>query len=116
MDKTNHHHHHRVVVSDGWPRIRGERDGSRGEGENPVEPMQSSTAAEVPDSRRESKKFSGSDGCGGVDNRLPSPTVVGPASTAMAAVVVVVSVRVSWNGSTRLNRVNSVRVQVKKST
>ncbi|KAJ0847301.1 hypothetical protein HanRHA438_Chr15g0734631 [Helianthus annuus] len=59
MDKTNHHHHHRVVVSDGWPRIRGERDGSRGEGENPVEPMQSSTAAEVPDSRRESKKFSG---------------------------------------------------------
>ncbi|KAM0058713.1 hypothetical protein Hdeb2414_s0005g00173251 [Helianthus debilis subsp. tardiflorus] len=26
MDKTNHHHHHRVVVSDGWPRIRGERE------------------------------------------------------------------------------------------
>ncbi|KAJ0787744.1 hypothetical protein HanPI659440_Chr05g0183821 [Helianthus annuus] len=31
MDKTNHHHHHRVVVSDGWPRIRGERETVREE-------------------------------------------------------------------------------------
>ncbi|MFS7947630.1 hypothetical protein Hanom_Chr06g00550531 [Helianthus anomalus] len=80
--------------------------------------MLSSTAAEVPvtlssHSRCESKKFYGSDGCGGVDGRMPSPAVVGPASTMMAAMVVVVSVRVSWNGSTRSNRVNSVRVPVK---